>query len=105
MFVVGSYDHFLSVSPFFSQPMSSSNPIGVGRVNKWTRNSERREPGLTEVPENAGIEETIRACGQPMQKSMIDRAHADLYRDDNRLSKIPESCDLNHAQFRRKEYA
>ena len=72
--------------------MSSSKPIGVGRVNKWTQNSaERLVPErLTEAPENAGIEETIRACGQPMQKSMIDRTHADLYRDDSRLSKIPE---------------
>ena len=44
VFVLGSYDHFLSVSPFSSSDvtMSSSKPIGVGRVNRWTRNSAER---------------------------------------------------------------
>ena len=79
VFALGSDDHFLSVSPFSPNflTMSSSKPIGVDRVNKWTRNSaERLEPErLTEASENAGIEETIRACGQPMQKSMHDRSN------------------------------
>ena len=47
VFVFGSYGHFLSVSPSFSPSfvtMSSSKPIVVGRVNRWTKNSaERRE--------------------------------------------------------------
>ena len=34
--------------------------------------------------------QAIRACGQPMQKSMIDRAYADLYRDDRRFLEKPE---------------
>ena len=34
--------------------------------------------------------ETIRACGKPVQKNMIDRAYADLYRDDSRLLEILE---------------
>ena len=37
-----------------------------------------------------GHRETIRACGQPMQKSTIGRAHADLHRDDSRLSETSE---------------
>ena len=52
----------------------------------------------------------------PMPKRMIDRTHADPYRDDNRLSEIAEPSsvawvplallmdDFNHAQIRRKEY-
>ena len=34
--------------------------------------------------------ETIRACGQPMQKSTTGRAQADLHRGDSRLSETPE---------------
>ena len=34
--------------------------------------------------------DAIRACDQPMQKSMIDRVYADLNRDDSRLSETPE---------------
>ena len=82
VFVLGSYDHFFSVSLFSSSSvtMSSSKPIGVGRVNRRTRNSAERLENyyneslafslhnidlvfdeenmkperLTEAPENAG---------------------------------------------------
>ena len=61
--------------------------------------------------------ETIRACGQPMQKSTIGRAHADLHRNDSRLSETPElsivACvpqalprdDVIHAHTRRQDFA
>ena len=86
-FVLGSYDHFFSVSPFSPSfvTMSSSKPIGVGRVNRWTRNSAERlenhyyeslafsrhnidlvfdeenmiSERLTVAPENAGIDPSI----------------------------------------------
>ena len=40
------------------------------------------------------LRETIRACGQATQKSTVGRAHADLHRDDNRLSETLESLRL-----------
>ena len=45
VFVFSSCDHFLSFSLSFSPSfvtVSSSKPIGVGRVNRWTRNSAQR---------------------------------------------------------------
>ena len=83
MFVLGLFDLFLcfTFSPSFVT-MSSSKPIGVGRMNRWTRNAAQRlknyyyealafsrhnidlvfDEGnmkperLTEAPENAGID-------------------------------------------------
>ena len=37
--------------------------------------------------------ETTRSCGQPMQRSTIGQAHADLHRVDSRLSETPEPLD------------
>ena len=83
MFVLGFFDLFLcfTFSPSFVT-MSSSKPIGVGRMNRWTRNAAQRLKNyyyealafsrynidlvfdeanmkperLTEAPENAGID-------------------------------------------------
>ena len=82
--VFGSCEHFFSVSPISHSfvSMSSSEPTGIGRVNRWTRNSAERLENhdyeslafsrhnidlvfdeetvkperLTEAPENAGID-------------------------------------------------
>ena len=61
--------------------------------------------------------ETIRTCGQPMQKSTFGRVHAGLHRADSRLLETSEPStvarvplalpmdDFNQAQSRRQEYA
>ena len=56
MSVLGSYDNFLSLIHFSFSPsfatMSSSKPVGVRKVNRWTRNAGQRFATTTEFQHN-----------------------------------------------------
>ena len=128
VFVPGSYDHFsqcFTSSPTFVT-MSSSKPIGVGRVNRWTRNSAERHENhcyksvafsrhnidlvfdeetmkperLTEEPENAGIDPGTMRVSKWYQETVREN-------DDSHLSSSSSVGDVftgtNRTSYQERE--
>ena len=119
---------FLSVSPFSPSfvTMSSSKPTGVGRVNRWTRNSaerledyyyeslafsrhhinlvfdeETRKPEqLTEAPENAGVNPGTMRVSKWYQEPTRDDDDSNHFSSSSRVSDVFTGADRTSYQVR-----